>query len=207
MKFYQFGRSMVEMLGVLARIGVLSVGALSGYSTAMNKYKLNKQAEQISLLFNTAIKYLNIPNAVQCSSVYECDFTSILWKLNEIPENMKGSTTPGRYGNIYDSLNVQYYVYSTRTPSVGIRVYIENNQYGKESCLNILQTAKSFYNDISDLQFMRGTSETSGWQWFLYGGKGTGSNKLKDLQLADIQQRCAVCDAQSTNCYMNIIFK
>ena len=34
------GRSMVEMLGVLAIIGVLSVGAISGYSTAMNKYKL-----------------------------------------------------------------------------------------------------------------------------------------------------------------------
>ena len=42
MKFYQSGRSMVEMLGVLAIIGVLSVGAISGYSKAMMKYKLNK---------------------------------------------------------------------------------------------------------------------------------------------------------------------
>ena len=31
MKFYQSGRSMVEMLGVLAIIGVLSVGAISGH--------------------------------------------------------------------------------------------------------------------------------------------------------------------------------
>ncbi len=38
------GRSMVEMLGVLAIIGVLSVGAIAGYSKAMMKYKLNKQA-------------------------------------------------------------------------------------------------------------------------------------------------------------------
>ena len=36
------GRSMVEMLGVLAIIGVLSVGAIAGYSKAMFKYKLNK---------------------------------------------------------------------------------------------------------------------------------------------------------------------
>ena len=43
------GRSMVEMLGVLAIIGVLSVGAIAGYSKAMMKYKLNKQAEA----FNT----------------------------------------------------------------------------------------------------------------------------------------------------------
>ncbi len=31
------GRSMVEMLGVLAIIGVLSVGAIAGYSKAMIK--------------------------------------------------------------------------------------------------------------------------------------------------------------------------
>ena len=31
------GRSMVEMLGVLAIIGVLSVGAIAGYSKAMMK--------------------------------------------------------------------------------------------------------------------------------------------------------------------------
>ena len=34
------GRSMVEMLGVLAIIGILSVGAITGYSKAMMKYKL-----------------------------------------------------------------------------------------------------------------------------------------------------------------------
>ena len=45
------GRSMVEMLGVLAIIGVLSVGAISGYSKAMLKYKLNKYSENLSILF------------------------------------------------------------------------------------------------------------------------------------------------------------
>ena len=44
------GRSMVEMLGVLAIIGILSVGAIAGYSKAMMKYKLNKQAVT-SILF------------------------------------------------------------------------------------------------------------------------------------------------------------
>ncbi len=38
----QDGRSMVEMLGVLAIIGVLSVGAIAGYSQAMFKYRMNK---------------------------------------------------------------------------------------------------------------------------------------------------------------------
>ena len=50
------GRSMVEMLGVLAIIGVLSVGAISGYSKAMFKYKLNRQAESFNILLNNAIQ-------------------------------------------------------------------------------------------------------------------------------------------------------
>ena len=44
------GRSMVEMLGVLAIIGVLSVGGIAGYSKAMNKFKINKTTDQISML-------------------------------------------------------------------------------------------------------------------------------------------------------------
>ena len=44
------GRSMVEMLGVLAIVGVLSVGAIAGYSKAMMKYKINKTTDQISML-------------------------------------------------------------------------------------------------------------------------------------------------------------
>ena len=53
MNFYkseQSGRSMVEMLGVLAIIGVLSVGGIAGYSKAMAKFKLSKAMDQVSML-------------------------------------------------------------------------------------------------------------------------------------------------------------
>lgn len=40
------GRSMVEMLGVLAIIGVLSVGGIAGYSQAMSKFKVTKAMDQ-----------------------------------------------------------------------------------------------------------------------------------------------------------------
>ena len=46
----QYGRSMIEMLGVLAIIGVLSVGGIAGYSKAMHKYRVNKAIEQITLI-------------------------------------------------------------------------------------------------------------------------------------------------------------
>ena len=46
---YEFGRSMVEMLGTLAIIGVLSVGAIMGYNYAMNKYRANETINEINL--------------------------------------------------------------------------------------------------------------------------------------------------------------
>lgn len=48
MKINESGRSMIEMLGVLAIIGVLSVGGIAGYSKAMAKHKINKTVDQIT---------------------------------------------------------------------------------------------------------------------------------------------------------------
>ena len=45
----QNGRSMIEMLGVLAIIGVLSVGGIAGYSKSMMKFKTNKTIDQIAM--------------------------------------------------------------------------------------------------------------------------------------------------------------
>ena len=46
----QRGRSMIEMLGVLAIVGVLSVAGIAGYSKAMGKFKINKAMDQVSTL-------------------------------------------------------------------------------------------------------------------------------------------------------------
>ncbi|MBE6463110.1 MAG: hypothetical protein E7005_05065 [Alphaproteobacteria bacterium] len=48
MKNNDLGRSMIEMLGVLAIVGVLSVGGIAGYSKAMVKFKTNKLLDQIT---------------------------------------------------------------------------------------------------------------------------------------------------------------
>ena len=46
----QEGRSMIEMLGVLAIIGVLSIGGIAGYRMAMNRYQANQIANEINLM-------------------------------------------------------------------------------------------------------------------------------------------------------------
>ncbi len=48
MKELQNGRSMIEMLGVLAIIGVLSIGGLAGYTMAMNRHRANTILDYVS---------------------------------------------------------------------------------------------------------------------------------------------------------------
>ena len=50
MKFKKLesGRSMVEMLGVLAIIGVLSVGGIAGYSLSMRRHRANQVLDLVS---------------------------------------------------------------------------------------------------------------------------------------------------------------
>ena len=50
LKNTQSGRSMIEMLGVLAIIGVLSAGGIAGYSMAMKNYKANKASEVVQMV-------------------------------------------------------------------------------------------------------------------------------------------------------------
>ena len=45
----QSGRSMVEMLGTLAIIGILSVAAIVGYSYAMDKYRANRTMHDVNI--------------------------------------------------------------------------------------------------------------------------------------------------------------
>lgn len=48
MKKQESGRSMVEMLGVLAIIGVLSIGGIAGYMLSMNRFRANDLIDKAS---------------------------------------------------------------------------------------------------------------------------------------------------------------
>ena len=83
----QSGRSMIEMLGVLAIIGVLSVGGIAGYSKAMTKYRINKTIDQITQISqNVRMLY-----GKQRQKNYRNLNTRILYKANLAPKEMFGS--------------------------------------------------------------------------------------------------------------------
>ena len=71
----QSGRSMVEMLGVLAIIGVLSVGGIAGYSLSMRRHRANQVVDFASKY--AAINYhacqMDLLNGGTYATVSGCD--------------------------------------------------------------------------------------------------------------------------------------
>lgn len=91
----QSGRSMVEMLGVLAIIGVLSIGGISGYSKAMAKYRVNKTLDQISMLV------MNIRSLFSASYSYTGLNGEVATQMGIIPGDMQDKSSTGAIINAY----------------------------------------------------------------------------------------------------------
>ena len=92
------GRSMVEMLGVLAIIGVLSVAGIAGYSMAMKKYRANEilnMASQAVIIAQTA----NAGEGYTSSAWADVDdfgFTSSAW-VNGV-QTLQVNYSSNKYG-------------------------------------------------------------------------------------------------------------
>ena len=92
------GRSMVEMLGVLAIIGVLSVGAIAGYSKAMMKYKLNQHAVAVNMLINNV---LSIKDKLPHSGDDTTYYNYLLYKANLLPDGLNYNKKIGNLEKIF----------------------------------------------------------------------------------------------------------
>jgi len=113
---HEKGRSMIEMLGVLAIIGVLSVGGIAGYSKAMQKYRINKTIEQITLIAGNARSFFAPQRSYEglgyCSN--DNDYCKLIKKAKLMPDEM------------WDNTDKQF-----------------NNVFGGSACLEIADKAKS----------------------------------------------------------------
>lgn len=89
------GRSMVEMLGVLAIIGVLSVGGLMGYSVGMRRYKTNKLLNNLNLIFVNALN--TFENETDFSGVLTADPVSNRAKFEALGISEPGANPFGVY--------------------------------------------------------------------------------------------------------------
>ena len=193
------GRSMVEMLGVLAIIGVLSVGAIAGYSKAMMKYKLNKQAEQISWLLNVMYRHKatfgKSPNFIELLPTFK--------KLGEIPQEMIKDNSNA----IYDSFGIRYRIYTNGcNPTcsyANLNIKMSNDYKNFDICNNIIETSKAFTEILDNIIIWESESH-SGIGHILGNTRcSNGVKCLKDLSKSDIYNICQLC-TDKKGCSFNI---
>ena len=89
MKNNQNGRSMIEMLGVLAIIGVLSAAGLAGYQKAMTKNKINKTIDQMVQIVNNI--RMTYAKTSQAKKLYSGIDTEQVYNLGLFPAEMIAS--------------------------------------------------------------------------------------------------------------------
>ena len=135
-KKLESGRSMIEMLGVLAIIGVLSVGGIAGYSKAMNKFKTNKVADQVSMLV------ANIKTMYAQQNTYEGLSNETAISLGVVPDELvvktKG-TDNNEKTELLNSFNGPVFIFaSDSTGKDDNKAFtIEFNNLSKEACITL----------------------------------------------------------------------
>ena len=183
------GRSMVEMLGVLAIIGVLSVGAIAGYSKAMGKYKLNKQAEAFNMLLANALQISKqIPTASTSSYEYHMD---LLQKINLLPDGIRYDETTNRLFDNFEN-KIAFYSRAGFGYEWAMGFSLENSPASFEQCQNLINIAKAFSAEL--LNIIREDNGSAGYSSkYLRGDKTCteGQTCLKDLTLDDIANICS----------------
>lgn len=125
MKNNQHGRSMIEMIGVLTVMGVLSVGGISGYTKAISNYRANASVEEITTII------ANIKNIGMRRGHYKGLNNAAAIKLKAVPESLiQGSSLKNIYsGNITIGT-------STDTSAKGF--YVQYDGLSKDSCISII---------------------------------------------------------------------
>ena len=189
-KSFDKGRSMIEMLGVLAIIGVLSVGGIAGYSKAMSSFKHNKWRQQVEDLI------FNIKDAYKNEKTYgNGNLLPTMQSIGIVPQDMLNEGNVDLFGN------------KVSIKSRGWNGYVRMNLLfemipNKESvrnCHDLLQMVSVYTNYIWTVSVCTGNGcEYTGP--FIYRACGkvapaeyVQETKCKDYDFAEVMQACRVC--------------
>ena len=208
------GRSMVEMLGVLAIIGVLSVGAIAGYSKAMMKYKLNKQAEQLSTLINAGLRYSGQWNLSESVSLIP-----YLIKLNEVPNEMIKSQGQVTIYDVFNTaLQMTYTIHNSNIHYTQFFIQLDTSNNSNQSldiCRNVVNVAKEFHANLWRMVMAsHGDDETwdgdqDSWDNFTYYGDAycsSGNNCLKDMTVEQIDTFCRYNSGKPNSHHLKLVW-
>lgn len=194
----QKGRSMIEMLGVLAIVGILSVSGIAGFSRAMRSYKINKLIEEHGIVLNSLLEYFSAlkRDAKNSSNENRLYLAPFIESIGILPKSWN------RNGNyLYDSMGKRLLVY-TRGLSLTYLPYITSTTSRAKPTLEDMLLCQRMLRDIT-LQFAPVILSVYIWQGgddesifsLGYGDNFCNQNKkcLRSLDMSTIIDACSFC--------------
>ena len=136
MKFNQSGRSMIEMLGVLAIVGILSVGGLDLVSKARRSNQMGTLISSISNLAGTIVQQRKY--APEIKESYGSDIVLFLKQTGKIPTGLTiGSKKDGFY-QLTGELNSLITANLPTTDDDERTVTLSISGLDKETCIKVV---------------------------------------------------------------------
>lgn len=181
----QSGRSMVEMLGVLAIIGVLSVGGIAGYSKAMAKFKLTKAMDQVSTtVTNIRTLYSGQPN-------YAGLTTEVAIKMGAIGAEMLNGISSTTATSAYNAFNGRVNIaVATVNGNASGGFSVTFTGLGKEACVALSSADWGSGSGSGLVSVAAGTGASTGTS-FTQGTIGTTASATLPLSLANAATGCS----------------
>ena len=206
------GRSMIEMLGVLAIIAVLSVGGIAGYSKAMEQYKLNKMANEYSFLIQGLMEHVEQLTKTSAKNPQMTGIAGFAEAAELVPSTWKRRSN----GEFIDSIGNQVAVFLRNGQFVieasmgGTASVNEDKKYMNESfslrmcetyLKNVVQPLHAAVHHAFFIRWQQGSTT-------LLGDKTCSANEkcLRDLTPADINKICSSCDKTLGSCSVGMQF-
>ena len=212
----QFGRSMIEMLGVLAIIAVLSVGGIAGYSKAMEKWKADRLVSEYSYLVFGLLSNVNEFQILSKNTDYntQVGLSNYVKAASLVPETWQYVSST----RMYDSEGNPVLMFSRRNRLV-IDIYLgtklNSNGWvsGKSEGFSVALCREVMLNltqRLSDaVQFSRFYQWSKMEDSSVYWGNATcsaGRKCLRDLTISEINNICKSCQKDNEACGINMEF-
>ena len=199
-----FGRSMIEMLGVLAIIGVLSVGGIAGYSKAMRNWKMNRAAEEYSYLIQGLLEHIDCIRKISTKEEGDVHhgLVDVIKAANLVPETWTEEIT-GRNDRLIDEDGNLLQIFSRSQRLVidlylGGRVKTDDGDVSTNFTPEFCRTL--FVNVVQPLHPALYASYFVGGGTTLYGDAFCGAANRKcinGLSVAEIQTACSFCSKKA----------
>lgn len=206
------GRSMIEMIGVLALIGILSVGTLVIFTSAIEKHRVNTLINQvIQIATNTrnmfsghnSLDYLSLDLNVKSMSVASYANRKIADKLKLFPDTIRHDG----YKNLYGG-EIQYFADGRFKDNDGKAFILELYSIPRDACISLVTQNWTAILGIVAMK-VKGSSTDNSKNYSIQAGALTGKCKTRYKQgvglfcveslPVTVEQAVKVCDYEKNN--------